>query len=295
MYMAYSTNPHLPRVRREAVNFVLAGASTREAARHFGYTHSAIVKWLRRASGNRREYIPTGSSRPWRHPRELSPELVERIIAIRQERGQCAEVIHHRLAAAGATISLSSVKRTLKRNGLVYPSKWKKWHQYPERPMPEKPGILVEIDSMREGVSTDALYAYALIDVCSRWAYAEACPRISTHESARFVAAARGAASFRFSTLQSDHGSEFSKWFTKQCTFCGIVHRHSRVRTPTDNAHVERFILTLQKQCLKRVPASLRAWRREIPEFLRWYNHERPHMALDMRTPVEFLNAVPSY
>lgn len=291
MYMAYSTNPHLTRVRRQAVNFVLAGHSTREAARHFGYSQGAIVQWVKRAPGDRRTLIPTRSSRPDHHPHKLSPGIVRRIVAIRRERNQCAEIIHHRLTREGAAVSLSSVKRTLKRNGLVYPSKWKKWHQYPERPVPERPGILVQIDSMQEGSPREALRAYALVDVCSRWAHAMPCLHANTHQSLRFVEGARQRAPFSFATLQSDHGAEFSKWFTKRIRERGMMHRHSRVRTPTDNAHVERFILTLQKQCLHRVPHSLRAWRKEIPEFLYWYNTERPHMALGMRTPLEVITS----
>ncbi|MBI4160446.1 MAG: DDE-type integrase/transposase/recombinase, partial [Candidatus Yanofskybacteria bacterium] len=41
-----------------------------------------------------------------------------------------------------------------------------------------------------------------------------------------------------------DHGSEFSKWFTKVVEYSGVSHRHTRVRTPTDNGHIERFIST---------------------------------------------------
>jgi len=36
-------------------------------------------------------------------------------------------------------------------------------------------------------------------------------------------------------------------------------------------------------------------WRREIPEYLRYYNHERPHMGLEMKTPAEILKTIPSY
>lgn len=289
--MSYSTNPHLPRVRREAVNFVLQGHSTREAARHFGYSQGAIVQWLKRASSNRRTLIRTASSRPHHHPKELATTIVNRIIELRRERNQCAEIIHHRLLTEETLVSLSSVKRTLKREGLTYPSPWKKWHTYPTRPLPEKPGILIQIDSMQEGVSTAHLHAYALIDVCSRWAYAEAAERISTHRSASFVEAAKRHSPFLFQTIQSDHGSEFSKWFTKQCLSRGLEHRHSRVRTPTDNAYVERFIQTLQKQCLRRIPSSITIWRKEIPEFLSWYNTERPHMALGMKTPLEVITS----
>jgi len=165
----------------------------------------------------------------------------------------------NRLTQEGLVVSLSSVKRTLTRWGLVYPSKWKKWHVYPPRPAPQKAGILVEIDSLQEGLAREGLRAYALLDCCSRWGYAEATDKVSTHRSLAFVEAAQRAAPFPFRTLQSDHGSEFSKWFTLRLGERGFAHRHSRVRTPTDNAHVERFILTLQRECLKRLPLSLRA------------------------------------
>jgi transposase InsO family protein len=98
-----------------------------------------------------------------------------------------AEVLHYLLVRDGYAVSLSSVKRTLKRNGLVYPGKWKKWHQYPPRPVPEKPGILVEMDTIVDGPHTDRLYVYTLLDVCSRWAYAAPTDRITTHRSLWFV------------------------------------------------------------------------------------------------------------
>ena len=289
MYMAYSMNPQLPRVRREAVRLVRAGWSTRTVARHLGYTHSAIVKWMARASRDGRKIIPTRSSRPRHHPRELSDGIVDRILALRAERRQCAEMLHHRLTGEGIVVSLSSVKRTLKRCGLTYPSPWKRWHTYPPRPVPAQPGILVQIDSMQDGLAVEHLHAYALVDLASRWAYAEATPCVSTHRSLAFVENARCSAPFPFRTLQRDHGTEFSKWFTKRIVERGMTHRHSRVRTPTDNAHVERFILTLQRDCLRRIPDVLRVWRREIPVFLRYYNTERPHMALGMKTPTEVL------
>jgi len=66
----------------------------------------------------------------------------------------------NRLTQEGLVVSLSSVKRTLTRCGLVYPSKWKKWHVYPPRPIPHAPGILVEIDSMQEGLASAHLHYY---------------------------------------------------------------------------------------------------------------------------------------
>ncbi len=295
MDMAYSQNPNLPQVRMKAVELVkYQGWSIRKAARYLGFSHCAVRLWLKRKpvyGPHGRLIIPTLSSRPYHHPKELSPEIVSRILEIRKERNQCAEIIHHRLTKEGILVSLSSVKRTLKRHSISRFSRWKKWHQYPPRPLAEYPGMLVEVDSMLDGQPADRLSTYALLDVCSRWAHALPVLRVNSHISTKFIQQAQIAAPFSFKTIQSDHGSEFSKWFTKVIGDKGIQHRHSRVRKPTDNGHVERFIQTLQKDCLVRIPRTLKSWQREIPEFLHYYNIERPHMGLNYKTPMQVVKS----
>jgi len=196
------------------------------------------------------------------------------------------------LARDGYRVSLSSVKRTLQRHELANHSKWKKWHQYVPRPEPAQPGALVEIDTIHDGQHDDRLYIYTLLDVCSRWAFAQVAERITTHRSLQFIEAARQQAPFSFQTLQSDHGQEFSKWLTVQLQARAITHRYTRIRTPTDNGHLERFNRTIQDECFSRVARSLSSWQRVLPEYLHYYNAERPHMGLHMRTPLE---VIPSY
>ncbi len=126
MYMAYTTNPHLPHVRMQAVLLHRKGWSTRQIARHFGYSQSVIVKWIARAPEDGRLGIPTKSSRPYTHPARLSVEIIQAIRKQRLTHGRCAEVIHQELMTQGLTLSLSSVKRTLERQGLTKKrSPWK--------------------------------------------------------------------------------------------------------------------------------------------------------------------------
>lgn len=291
MYMAYTTNPHLPKLRMEAVNKVRTGWSVRQTARHFGVAPSTVSRWAHKAPKRSNAFIPTLSSRPHHHPNELSDDLIDLIIAYRTKYRRCAEVIQYFLAKDGIDVSLSSVKRTISRNNMAYPSKWKKWHTYPERPIATRPGILAEIDTVHIVIPESRIYVYTLLDTCSRYAYAAPSARINTHCSIRFVTEARSALPFPIGTLQSDHGPEFSKWFSKEVIRSGIDHRHSRVRKPTDNGHVERFNRTLKDECLSRVPRSLKSYRKAIPEFIHYYNTERPHMALDMQTPTEVLRS----
>ena len=286
----YETNSRLPRLRMKAVRLVRSGKGIREVARYFGYTPGAVSKWVARSRRlpSNAHHIPTRSSRPHRHPHELSDEIVLRILTLRGERNQCAEILHHRLMKEGTQVSLSSVKRTLQRHGCSRYSPFKKWHQYPPRPIPEFPGILTEIDTVH--IECGALYVYTFIDVMSRYTHAMPVPQITGRESMRFVRNTSDVIPFPIQTVQSDHGPEFGKWFTKQLAHLGYSHRHSRVRTPTDNGHLERFNRTIQEECLCRIPQTLRAYQRAIPEYLHYYNNERPHMGLQMQTPTDIIS-----
>lgn len=293
MYMAYTTNPHLPRIRMDAVKLVRAGLSTRAVARHIGFNQSTVVRWCERAPENTRAHIiATASSRPHYHPHQLSHQLVDIIIRYRLQYRRCSEVIHHLMIRDGHQVSLSSVKRVLHRQGLITRSPWKRWHQTTPHPIPQKPGILVEIDTIHIGQAPhDRFYIYTLLDVCTRWAHAVVSNRINTHKSFFFVHEAQQLYPVRFQTLQSDHGQEFSTWFTEHVMTQGYAHRHSRVRTPTDNGHLERFNRTLQEECLRRGPQTHQALTKALPDYLHYYNTERPHLGLHMQTPLEVMRS----
>lgn len=292
MYMPYTTNPHLPRLRMQAAKLVINdGWTTRKVARHTGFNQSTIVRWLKEARISNRRIIPTKSSRPHHHPRELTASVRQRVLDLRTERNQCADILHYRLTKEGTKVSLSSVKRIIQRNHLQRFDKHKKWHQYPERPKPEKPGILVEIDTTWDVKNGLRLYVYTLLDVCSRWAFAWPSLKANTFQSISFLEQARRQAPFKFVTLQSDHGSEFATRFTERLLVRGMTHRHTRIRTPNDNAHLERFNRTIQQECLFRIPRSLKSYQKEIPQYLEYYNKERPHMGLNMQTPQEVMRS----
>lgn len=293
MYMAYTNNPKLPRLRMEAVMRVRRGESIRAVARHYGYEPSTVMRWVRKAE---RDFLhganslPTESSRPRHHPKQLSPEIIQRILELRATTRRGAEFIHVLLVRDGVAVSLSSVKRTLSRHGLTKYSKWKKWHQSVPRPLPELPGLLVEADTIHVGRKDGGeLYIYTLIDVHSRRTYAVPAKRISAAGGADFALAGSEVAPFEFKTIQTDHGPEFSKWFTKKLTERKIEHRHTRVRKPNDNAHIERFNRTIQEECIIRLPRKLSVWKTEIPDYVRYYNHNRPHQGIGWLTPVEKL------
>lgn len=292
--MAYTKNPEVAKVRGQAADLVRRGWSVRKVARHFGYSHSAVVKWVARSKKRGSGPIPTRSSRPKSHPHALGRNIIHEIIKERIGRRRCAEHVHRALLKKGVVVSLSSVKRTLDRLGLLKKrSLWKRPHDYTERPEALYSGALLETDTVHIMLSNgERLYIYTIIDLFSRWAYAEAVERISSDFSFHFVSRARAKAPFKFEMVQTDNGPEFQKMFRFRISKLGMKHRYSRVRQSNDQAHIERFNRTIQEECLDRTTHNIVSFRAAIPKYLKWYNSERSHMGIDYKTPLEM---VPSY
>ena len=147
--MSYTTNKNIPRIRRDATDLVRKGWSTRKVARHFGFNQSTITRWVKKAKIYGYHPIPTLSSKPKHHPKQLSNDLVWKIFHQRIKNKRCAEVVHQELLNQGIKVSLSSVKRTLDRHGLLKKrSLWKRYHPHVDRPYPLKAGDLVQIDTI---------------------------------------------------------------------------------------------------------------------------------------------------
>jgi len=290
--MAYTTNPNLPKVRIEAVKLVkYEGWSTRKVARYTGYNQSTIVRWCKHPYASWDIPIPTESSRPKTNPNALSREIISEIINERTKRNRCAEHVHVALKRKGVEVSLSSVKRTLDRCHLTKKrSPWKRPHDNTPRPIALYSGALLQCDTIHI-IAPDGsrIYVYTVIDLYSRWAYAEVVPKIGANPSVEFIKRAQKVSLFKFEMIQTDNGPEFSTWCTHGWLRLGIKHRHGRVRKSNDQAHVERFNRTIQEECLDLTSHSLKSFKKEIPKFLNYYNNERTHMGINYLTPCEMM------
>jgi transposase InsO family protein len=278
----------MPKVRRDAAEMVRRGCSKEEVGRRFGVGSSTICKWVKKAQKIGINLIPTLSSRPKHHPKQLSDELVWKIFQTRIKNGRCAEVVHQELLNQGIRISLSSVKRTLDRHGLLKKrSPWKRYHPHVDRPYPLKAGDLVQIDTIHLMISEkERIYVFVLIDVYSRWVYAKCYRKMNGKIALNFVREAQKLASFKFGMLQSDHGPEFSRWFTSRIR---KSHRYTRIGKPNDNAHIERFNRTLQEECIDKVDTNVRSINCALKKYLRYYNYERLHIGINLKTPHQLL------
>ncbi len=286
--MPYTTNKNMPAIRREAAQLVYRGWSTRKVARHFGFSQSVIVKWVKKSKVLGYHAVPTKSSRPHHHPKQLKEEVVKKIVALRIQTKRTSEVVHQHLLNEGIKVSLNSVRRTIDRHGLMKKrSKWKRYHPPVDRPYPLKAGDLVQIDTVHRMISEKKrLYVFVLIDVYSRWVYAKAYEKMSGRHTIRFVNEAQRKAVFNFQMLQSDHGPEFSKWFTSRIR---KSHRYTRIGKPNDNAHIERVNRTIQEECLDKLPNDVKKINCELKKYLQYYNYKRLHLGISLQTPMQLI------
>ena len=192
-------NKYQPRLRRDVAHKARR-IGIRAASRYYGIPPGTISKWVKKAEKIGYHPIPTKSSRPKYHPKELSDDVIERIIKIRLKIKRTSEVVHKHLENEGIKVSLNSVRRTIDRHGLMKKrSPWKRYHPHVNRPIPLKPGSLVQIDTIHlmTGPKT-RIYVMTLIDVYSRNTYARCYEKLNAKTSVSFLNEAEKQSVFDF-------------------------------------------------------------------------------------------------
>lgn len=319
--MAYSTNPNLPKARAIAMQLLVRdGLPLQVVANRCGVHRSTIWRWKQKweALNARIEFanpnrpgrpvnvlhklsfctwrIPTRSSRPHRSPHAISEQVIARVLELRTQLRRCAEVIwHHLIHADGITVSLSSVRRILRRRHCFDGARKKRVRpNNPRRPLATRPGELVQTDTIHYicPLTKRRRYVYTVIDLYTRMAYAEIHSRILPGLATKTILHAQQVFGFVFALVQADNGPEFGRYFAQRLTDRNISVRHSRLGRPDDNAHIERFNRTVQEECLgsrlnyKTTNTQVQV---RLTAYLDYYNHVRVHLGLQCQTPGSML------
>ena len=152
----------------------------------------------------------------------------------------------------------------------------------------------MEIDTIHlyNPVSKKKRYLYTTIALYTRMAYAKVYDELRPGLSVQTILEAQAKLGFKFKTVQADNGPEFGKHFAERLQAKGIVIRHTRLRRPNDNAHIERFNRTIQEECAGSYyleSESLDALNMRISNYLDYYNNNRIHLGLRFMTPSQML------
>ena len=162
---------------------------------------------------------------------------------------------------------------------------------------PKAPGECVGVDTIEihgSGVySGMRRYVVTFKDMHSRFALGAALPSKHARHTAKLWRMARACYPFKPQRVLSDNGSEFKAEFTQIVLDDGAVRWLTYPKCPKMNAHAERFNRTIQEEFIEfnkdLLFQDLRAFNDKLLDYLIWFNESRPHYALGLRSPMQFL------
>lgn len=296
-----------PRSRAVLVQRVVSQERSIQAtAEAFGVSRRTVYKWLERHRTGGREALRDRSSRPHRSPRRLEPARVELVVRLRRCRQTSPQI------ARGLKMPCSTVARVLREAGL-HRLKYLQPPEPPRRYERRTPGDLLHIDVKKLGRIAGRVghrihgdrtarvrgagweYVHVCVDDRSRLAYVEVLPNEQTTTAIGYLERAVAfyrRLDIRVRAVMTDNGSAYvSRLFRVACHGLRLRHLRTRPYRPRTNGKAERFIQTLLREWAYARPYH-HSWLRvrALRPWLRYYNHRRPHGALDGKPPVSRLS-----
>jgi transposase InsO family protein len=272
-------------------------------ARHFGLSRRTVYRWRRRAPDFRDR-----PCRPHRSPRRTADALEATILGLRLSEQWGPDRIGPYLGLPASTAYAVLRRHHLSRLAQIFP---------PERPVRGRypdlaPGELIAIDikslgrldrgggrraqqQRRHGTGVGWRHLHVAIDMASRLVFAQLRSGLGADDAIAFL---RDAVAFfdsrriRARRVLTDNGTAYKRRFDSACRELGLRHTKTKPHHPWTNGRVERFIRTIQRECLyghgfftSEEERALAVWL-----YLAYYNDERPHLALGGLSPRAWLS-----
>jgi transposase InsO family protein len=277
----------------------------------FGVRKSSIYRWkkLLKKSSGRLDSLNNNSRAPVRKRQpQVEAKIVQFIEDLRQNRHDIGKekikiFLDNFCRENGLkSISVSSIGRTIKRHKFYFHKelsrtgkmKTKKWKHKERRKgyLPERPGDLMQIDSIYAFEKNVKMYVLTAIDLKSRFAFAFSYPSLSSKSGKDFMNKLIHISPFPIKRIQTDNGSEFHAFFEKMIKENRITHFFNYPRHPQQNCFIERFNRTLEDECLSSFEQPLNnipLFNSHLLNYLIYYNMERPHKSLGYTPPSSYL------
>jgi transposase InsO family protein len=290
-----------PVIRAKIVELVRTGEPVSAVARRFEISRQTVYKWLGRHAEGGAEALADRQPIARRFPSRISIRVQRQIERLRRARRLLAWQI-----ASVLDMARSTVIKVLKRMGLPRLSSLdlppiRRRYEY------RRPGELVHIDIKKlarfEGVghrihgdptrrSRRVGYdvVYVATDDASRYTYAQIYEREDGPTAAKFlrwVIAQYTRRGVQIERVMTDNGKVFTSFaFDGILADIGAKHILTPPFTPWWNGKAERFIQTLLREWAYAIAYRSSQQRgATLPAWLRYYNQERQHSALNYATP----------
>lgn len=282
---------HSPETRSFVMGLHAQGRTLSDLSREFEIPREVLSRWWHRYQREGLAGLAPRSRRP-HHSTTIAPSAVRRILRLRRRRLGPARI------AALVGVSAKTVHRVLQRQGQ---SRLPRPRRRPaQRYEKSRPGELLHLDIKLLPSLRNARYDYefAVVDDFSREAVVTIATDQTSATATTFLETVVAVLPYRVEAVLTDNAFAFTMRyahhanrltrFEQACRSLGIVHHLLRPRRPQSNGKVERFFRTIDDECL----ALQRRWTfhhrvRAVEAFVRFYNHERPHLSLNGMTPVQ--------
>jgi transposase InsO family protein len=279
------------------------GGNCGEAGLLLGLHRVTVWRWVRRAKTNslsRIGYLSTTnlkrkSTRPHVVHHALTKDQESAIIKLRKEKKYTAEKLKKKLSLAVHPIT---IHRVLKKEGLLNRyGNHRRPHYQKTTHMHLKNTTTIGKLQMDVKYITPELsglpytcFEYAVVDIYSRYKDAVILNHLDQDGSILALMEILNRLPFTPDFIQTDNGLEFQGRFNKFCEERGLKHHLIHKSTPNENAVIERSFRTDEEEfffMMEKAPKDYDELRTMFSLWLREYNHERPHLGINLKTPYE--------
>lgn len=264
------------------------GVRVERIAGEVGRHRATVYRWLKgiRQRGIEGYLGHVRRAKKGRRVRKSAAWQVQRVLSLRAAyRNCCGQKIVYLLEQEGIRLSVSTVYRILKAHLKL--AKHTRTSKGQPAQRGEQAGEVIQVDTVMLG----ELYLFTAIDTCTR----EAAVLARASLTAKDGVAALDYFKARFGkvrVVQTDGGSEFEAEFAQQVHHFAQQHVIARPYKKNDQAFIECFNGTLRREEFGRTPfraSDLPLVQQRVDDFLHYYHQQRPHIALGMQTPAQFV------
>ena len=284
------------------------GLKIRATARELGISPGTVINWRRRARSiyGKLRIRTTGlarkSTRPHKHrTTTLSAVQQDAIVSIRKQVNFCAQKI---VGTLKLQTSHMAVHRFLVHKGLVAHAKRHRRpkfqdtiHMHAKNALaPGKLQMDVKYITPQLSGLPYTCFLYAIIDIYSRYKLGVIFPDCNQDFAIQALKTLVPVLPCKPDFIQTDNGLEFQSRFHEFVTGkLGLKHHYIHKSTPNENAVIERSFRTDEDEFfffqMKRRAKDIADLNAMYSEYLLWYNTERIHLGINLKTPLEVIQA----
>jgi putative transposase len=272
-------------IRREYFKLRAKGHSNNQCRKILFVKHDFEVnirtlrRWTQKLNNHDWDLVDK-SRRPKTIHKKITKEIEEKVISIRNKTGFGAEKIENFVE-----ISHWSINKILRKYKLTEPTKRKKKRIKYIRFQRKHPNSLWQIDHSQQKIKDK--WVISVVDDCSRKSLAFAVTNIVTTDIVINLIDKLIKIYGKPKQILTDNGSAYGlkskhSKFDRKLNRRGIQHIRGTVHSPTTQGKVERLFQTFKRE-FKFCYGDVELWRMR-------YNHFRPHMSLNNKTPDEIYN-----